>query len=156
MLKLQHEKILWANEPKNYTGAAATKKYVSLKDYSHLTAIIITGAWAAGAAAVTLVQATAVAGTGEKALALAKYWHDEATSGTLVETTASSDTFDLDTANKLYVVEIDAAQLDVSNGFDCCAVAVASPGANADLYGIAYILSGARYRGATPPSALVD
>lgn len=156
MLKVQSEKILWANEPKNYTGAAATKKYISMKDYSHLTIVIQTGAWAAGTAAVTLKQATAVAGTSSKALGLPKVWHDVATSGTLVETTVTSDTFDLDTANKVYVIEVDAASLDVANGFDCIALDVASPGANADLYGAIYILSGSRYKGATPPSALVD
>jgi hypothetical protein len=156
MLKVQKEKILWANEPKSYSGAAATKNWVSLKDASHLTIIIVTGAWAGGTAAVTLKQATDVSGTGSKALALAKYWHDEAAGGTLVETAAASNTFDLDTANKLYVIEVDAAELDVNGGFDCIALDVASPGANADFYAAAYVLSGLRYGQATPPSAEVD
>lgn len=156
MLDVQNRKILWANEPKNYTGAAATTKYVSLKDYRHLTISIITGAWAGGTAAVTLSQATAVAGTGAKALAFTKQWNDEATSGTLVETAVTSNTFNLTTANKLYVIEVDVETLDVSNGFDCLGVAIASPGANADFYGVLYELSGSRYRQATPPTALTD
>lgn len=156
MLDVQTRKILWANEPKNYTGAAATAKYVSLKDYRHIEIRIQTGAWAAGTAAVTLSQATAVAGTGAKALAFAKQWNDEATSGTLVETAVTSNTFNLTTANKVYIIEVDAAALDVAGGFDCLAVAVASPGVNADFYGVTYTLSGSRYGDATPPTALTD
>jgi len=150
------QKILWANEPKSYSGAASTDKYVSLKNYKRLTAIIQTGAWAGGTAAVTLKQATAVAGTSAKALSFAKQFNDVTTSGTLVETAVSSDTFTIGTANKVYVIEIDAEQLDVNNGFDCVAVDIASPGANADFYGVTYILSGARYAQSTPPSALAD
>ena len=156
MLDVMTRKILWANEPKNYTGAAATTKYVSLKDYRHLCIQIITGAWAGGTAAVTLSQATAVAGTGAKALGFTKQFNDVTTSGTLVETAVVSDTFTIGTANKLFVIEIDASQLDVANGFDCVGVAIASPGANADFYGVLYTLSGSRYGDTTPPSALVD
>lgn len=156
MLMVQEQKLLWAVEPKNYTGAAATKKWASLKLYGHLTIVIQTGAWAGGTAAVTVEQATAVAGTGAKALSIAKVWHDEATSGTLVEEVVASNTFNLDTANKIYVIEIDASELDVANGFDCVSVAIASPGANADFYGVIYVLSEAAYQSATLPSALVD
>lgn len=156
MLDVMSRKILWANEPKSYSGAAATAKYISLKDYRHLAIVIQTGAWAGGTAAVTLSQATAVAGTGAKALSFTKQWNDVTTSGTLVETAVSSDTFTLGTANKLYVIEVDAASLDINNGFDCVAVLIASPGANADFYGVTYHLSQPRYAGATPPDALTD
>ena len=149
-------KAVWANEPKNYTGAAATKKWVSLKNYTNLTIVIITGAWAAGTAAVTVEQATAVAGTGNKAVPFTDYWDDEALSGALVKKAAVSNTFNLTTALKMYVIEIDARMLDIAGGFDCVALTVASPGANADFYGAAYILHGSRYQGAAQPSALVD
>jgi hypothetical protein len=150
------QKYLRAAEPKNYTGAAITKKYVSLKNYRRLTIMIITGAWAGGTAAVTLKQATKVDGTGAKALGFTKQFNDVAADGALVETAVAGDTFNLDTANKLYVIEIDAEQLDRAGGFDCLSVDVASPGANADFYGVSYVLSGARYEQATPPDALVD
>jgi hypothetical protein len=149
-------KPIWAGEPKNYTGAAMTAKYVSLKNYTNLTIIIITGAWAAGTVAVTVNQATAVAGTGAKALAFTDYWDDLTTSGTLVKKTAVSNTFNLDTTLKMYVIEIDARMLDIAGGFDCVTVACASPGANADFYGVAYVLHGSRYQGAAQPSPLVD
>lgn len=75
---LENALVLWAAEPKNYTGAAVTKKFVSLKLYGKLTIVIKTGAWAAGTAAVTLKQATDVAGTGAKALAFTKQSNDKA------------------------------------------------------------------------------
>jgi hypothetical protein len=68
----------------------------------------------------------------------------------------ASNTFNIGTANKLYVIEVDAETLDMNNAFDCVTVGIASPGANADFYGVTYILSGARYQQSTPPSALVD
>jgi hypothetical protein len=155
-LSVAEQKFLSAADPKNYTGAAMTDYYVSMKNYSKLTILIQTGAWAGGTAAVTLKQATAVAGTGAKALSFTKQFNDVATSGTLVETAVVSDTFTIGTASKLFVIEVDASQLDVAGGFDCVSLGIATPGANADLYSVSYILSGARYQQSTPPSAIVD
>ena len=155
-LLVQESKLIWAAEPKNYTGAAMTAKYVSLKGYDHITILIQTGAWAGGTAAVTINEATDVSATGAQALAFAKQWNDVTTSGTLVETAVTANTFTLGTANKLYVIEIDAAQLTVDSNYDCLTLAVASPGANADFYGVTYILGGTRFAGATPLSAIAD
>jgi len=149
-------KPIWACAPANYNASTSTDKYISLKNYDKVTIIILTGAWAAGTAAVTLTQATAVAGTGAKELAFDTYYHDETTSGTLVKTTATLNTFNLDTANKMYVIEVDAASLDAAGGFDCLTITVASPGANDDYYGIMYALHGNRYADPTPPTALLD
>lgn len=149
-------KILRAAEPKNYTGAAMADAYVSLKGYGMLTIVISTGAWAGGTAAVTLTQASAVAGTGAKALAFTDYWDDVTTTGTLVKKAATSNTFNLATANKTYVIHVDPMTLDIAGGFDCVTLAIATPGANNDFYAAHYLLSDARYQQATPPSALVD
>ena len=152
---LTQGKPIWACAPANYNASTAAAKYVSMKNYARLTIIINTGAWAAGTAAVTVNQATAVAGTGAKALSFDYYHHDETTSGTLVKTTCTN-TFNLDTANKMYIIEVDAATLDHANGFDCASIAVASPGANDDYYSVTYILHGNRYAAPTPPTALLD
>jgi hypothetical protein len=155
-VSVQSQKILRAAEPKNYTGAAMTAKYVSLKNYKRLTIIINTGAWAGGTAAVTLSQATKVDATGAKALAFDTQYNDETTTDTLAAVAVAANTFNLGTANKCYVIEVDAEKLDVSNGFDCVTLAIASPGANADFYGVSYVLSGSRFEQSTPPSAVVD
>ncbi len=132
--------------PKDITGAAQTGQYISLKGYEHVTILIVQGAWAGGTPAVTLFQATDVSATGEKALSFSKKFSkvsDAAT--TWSEAAVTSDTFNLPATTKtVTVLEVDAADLDASNDFDCMCVKVATPGANADLLTIVYILSGAR------------
>jgi hypothetical protein len=144
--------------PKDITGAAQTGTYISLKGYDHVTILIVQGTWAGGTPAVTLHQATAVAGTGEKALAFDKKFDrisDAAT--TWNETAVVSNTFNLPAATKtVHAIEIDAADLDVTNGFDCLTVKTATPGANADLLTIIYILSGARHPQAAILNAKAD
>lgn len=144
--------------PIDTTGAAVAGDYVSMKGYTHLTIVISQGAWAAGTPAVTLKQATAVAGTSEKALSFTKYWTGVAlTADLLTEVAVVSDTFNLTAvANTYTVLEVDASSLDVDNNFDCVRVGIASPGANADLVAVFGWLSGARYPQASPPSAIID
>lgn len=156
---IENYRFVWANEPKNYTGAAATAKWVSMKGYDRLLILIQTGAWAGGTAAVTLNQATAVAGTSSKALAFTKMWVNTAGApDTFTQTAVVSNTFNLDTANLMYLIEVVASDLDTANGFDCVSLAVASPGSNADFYGATYILGAARYPQAptATPSAVSD
>lgn len=155
---LENNKVVIGAVPIDTTGAAVTGDYVSLKGYSHMTVIIVQGAWAGGTPAVTLKQATDVSGTGEKALSFTKYFNGTAlTDDTYASNTVSSDTYNLAaTANTVNIIEIDANSLDVDNSFDCVRVGIASPGSNADLICVVYILSGTRYPGADTPTAIVD
>lgn len=150
-------KPCWANEPKNYTGAANTIQYVSMKLYGRLLIFIQTGAWAGGTAAVTLKQATAVAGTANKALAFTTMWVNTAVApDTFTKTAVASNTFNLDTANLLYVIEVVDSDLDVGNAFDCVGVNIASPGSNADFYGAICLGGQPRYPDAALPSMLAN
>lgn len=134
--------------------------YVSLKGYAGCSIVIaVDNATTVTGGAVTLKQATAVAGTSEKALAFSTYLAntDVGASDTLVETTATSNTFTTDTTdnkNQLYVIDVKAEDLDVANGFDCIRVDVASM-ANA-IEGVFYILHGARYASPIAISAITD
>lgn len=138
--------------------SSSTPDYVSLKNYEKLTVIIIAdNATSVTGSAITLKQATAVAGSGEKALAFDTMYANEDTAAgdTLTETAVSSDTFttdDTDNKNLLYVIEVDAEDLDTENGFDC--VRVGTGNAAASAIGVIYILWGQRY--STQPSAIVD
>jgi hypothetical protein len=140
--------------------SSTTPDYVSLKDYSHVTAIInVDNATTVTGSAITLHQATAVAGTSEKALAFSKVWAnvDTSASDALVETAVVSSTFTPPTTNNLntqYVIEVDVSDLDINNGFDCLRVGTAN--AVAQSVSVTYILSGARYQMATPPAAITD
>lgn len=146
--------IIWATEPKNWTGAASTSVWINTKNAQHVTFIIFSGAWAGGTAAVTLNQATDTSGTSSKALAFSTMFTNVAavTSEILVSTAVVSNTFNLDTANAIWVIEVDPRSFDLANNFVTVQLAVASPGANADIYGAIAIGSIMRYYGA--PTAL--
>lgn len=139
------------------TSTAGDGTYVSLKNYRRVTVIVdIANATTVTGTAVTLKQATAVAGTGEKALAFTRMLaNTDVAAGNApsnyTETAVSSNTFTSSTTNSKrlrYVIEVDAQDLDVANGFDCFRVdadsAVNSTGV------VTYILWGARYNGASP------
>lgn len=155
-LLVENDKVIQAIAPTDWTGAPSTGDYVSMKNYRHLSIIIISGAWAAGTSAITLTQSLTVAAGSEKALGFSWQWNDVAATGTLVKTAVTANTFTIGTASKTWVIEVDASSLDKANNFDVVTVKGASPGVNADLYGAIYILSNSRYKDATPPSAIID
>lgn len=141
------------------TPSTSTPDYVSLKGFQKFTAIIIVdnGNTVTGSA-ITLKQATAVAGTGEDVLAFTKAWRniDTAASDTLTEFTVSSNTFTTDTTNAknlLYVIEVDASELNVAGGYDC--VRVGTGDAANTVLSVIYILSGPRF-GTNAFAAITD
>jgi len=154
---LDKGKIVTGIAPK---ALAADGDFVSMKGYQKLTVVIcIDNATTVTATAITLDQASAVAGTGAKALAFSKMYAntDTAASDTLVETTVTSNTFDTDDTdakNLLYVIEIDATDLDMDNNFDCVRVGCAS-GANS-VGCVLYLLHGPRYADTLSTSAITD
>jgi hypothetical protein len=127
--------------PKDYTGAATTSGYLSLKEHETIVFFITTGAWAGGDAAVTLTQATDSSGTGAKALEFDKYWLG-GLADVMVETAVTSDTFNISDPNKRIAIQVSASDIvgsggtDVANNFDYVQLNIASPGANADLYSV--------------------
>lgn len=144
------------------TPSSSTPAYVSLKNANHLTVIITAlNATTVTGSAITLKQATAVAGTGEKALSFSKAWRnvDTAAADGLTEFAVSNDTFTTDATNSKalkYVIEVEAESLDLANGFN--AVRVGTGNATATVLSVEYVLSGLRYTGnvSNQPSAIVD
>lgn len=151
-------KFISAVVPIDTTGAGQSGDWVSLKNYHSCAIWICQGAWAGGTSAVTLEQATDVAGTGAKALAFPLRWTGVAlTDDNLAETAVTSDTFNLpNTANTTNLLFVRASQLDVDGGFDCIRVVCATPGANADLIAVSYVLLNPRFSQADPPTAIAD
>ena len=143
------------------TPSTSTPDYVSLKDYQHFTAIIMVdnGNTVTGSA-ITLKQATAVAGTGEDVLAFTKVWRnvDTAAGDALTEAAVTSNTFTTDTTNAknlLYVIEVDASELNTSAGYDC--IRVGTGDAANTVLSVTYILSNPRYAGSvSTPVAITD
>ena len=140
--------------------SSSTPDYVSLKNHSKVTVIITAdNATTVTGSAITLKQATAVAGTGEKALAFSFVYQNEdtAASDVLAKTAVTSDTFttdDTDNKNLIYVIEVDAADLDVDNSFDCFRAGVADGAAS--TISVVYVLGGSRYNEDVSASAITD
>lgn len=145
-------------------GALATTNgdcdYVSLKGYAGcLVKIFVDNATTVTGGAVTLKQATAVAGTSEKALAFDTMWAntDTAAGDTLTETAVTSDTFTTgttDNKNLMYVIDVKADDLDVANGFDCLRADLLLMANAVGL--VEYELYGARYASTAAVSAITD
>jgi len=160
MKLVEKQKVILGYAPAVYNGAACTAKYVSMKNYNHLTIILMTGAFA-GARAVTINKATNVAAADAEAHRFTKMWTDSAANGTFVETAVTGNTFNTGVANSFYIIEIDAADLlsdatspytGETTKFDCVSLEINNVAA-ADAWSVTYILSEPRYSEA---DALLD
>lgn len=139
------------------TSTLGDTTYVSLKNYKRCQIVItIADGTTVTGTAITLKQATAIAGTNEKALAFTRMLAntDYAASKTMVETAVTSSTFTTQAVNSkdsVYIIEVDAEDLDVANGFDCLRVDATGHAATASRgCTVVYNLFGARYSGASP------
>lgn len=143
------------------TPSTSTPDYVSLKGYYRCAVVIsvLNGTTVTGSA-ITLKQASAVANTGEKALAFStmKANTDCAASDALTDTTVTSNTFTTGTTNSkqlLYVIDVKDTDLDVANSFDCIRAGTGDA-ANTTL-SVMYYLYPAKFAKSDPrPSAIVD
>jgi len=142
------------------TPSTTTPDYVSLKNYARMSVIIcVDNATTVTGSAITLVQASDVSATGAKALAFTKYFAntDTGAGDTLTETTATSNTFTTDNTNAknlLYVIDIEADDLDVSNSFDC--VRAGTGDAANTVLSVVYVLYGSRYQSPAAVAAITD
>ena len=153
-------KVVQGCPPAALDTAAGDGDYVSLKNFDRLTILLaVKNATTVTGGVITLKQATAVAGTSEKALAFSKVWANTDTNAgdTLTEIAVTSDTFTTDTTNSknlLYVIEVKADDLDRANGFDCVRIDSASM-ANA-VGAVLYVLHGTRYKSPAAVAAITD
>ena len=139
------------------TTTVGDTTYVSMKNYARAQVIIdVTNASTVTGGTVTLKQATAVAGTSEKALAFTRMLAntDYAASKAMTETAVTSNTFTTQTTNSkdsLYIIEVDSQDLDSANNFDCIRVdGTGHAATNSRGCVVLYNLFGARYNGANP------
>lgn len=142
------------------TSTLGDTTYVSLKNYRRCQIIIsIADGTTVTGSAITLKQATAVAGTSEKALAFTRMLAnvDYGASKVMVETAVTSNTFTTQVVNSkdsLYIIDVDSSELDTAGGFDCLRVDGTAHAATASRGCVVlYNLYGARFSGADP---LVD
>lgn len=141
-------------------AAGRTSGYFSLKDAHKAYIIVNITQGNAATIALTPLQASAVAGTGSKALtAVAPIVAnlDTAASDALAEATAAANyTTDAGVKNKLVIFEIDpAACMDINNGFDCIGMSTGASHAT-NITSALLVMMPLRYSQATPPTAATD
>lgn len=162
---LEKMQICAGFNPVDLQTGANNGDWVSLKNYNHLAVVLYKAAGTAGDdPTLTLQQATDVSGTGAKALNFTRIDTKQGASlfaiGTFTKVTqAAGNTYTDDTSAEvqaIWVVEIDAQDLDRDNGFDCVRATVADVGGNAQLGCLFYLLFEARYAGEPAVSAIVD
>ena len=143
---IEKVKIVEAITPQ--AGAAITGDYVSLKNAGHVTVLVHIAQGHADPVAITIEQASAVAGTGSKVITNAVPIYlvaDAATSDAWVRQTDDVDyTTSAALKHKLIAFEIDAVSLDLANGFDCITVKTAASNA-LNVTSAVYVLSDLRY-----------
>lgn len=124
---------------------------VSLKGYSRMTIILdVLNATTVTGGVIVLKQAKDVSKTGEKALAFSRMLSniDVGAGQAMTETAVVSNTFTTDTTNSKrlrYVIEVNASDLDINNGF-CVAYPISTLMASA-IGLFTYVLWGSRYGG---------
>jgi len=141
------------------TSTLGDTTYVSLKNFRKLQIVIsIADGTGVTGSTITLKQSTNVANSlsNEKALGFTRMLSnvDYVASKVMNETAVVANTFTTQTTNSkdsLYIIEIDAEDLDLANGFDCVRVDCTGHAASASRGCVVlYNLFGARYSGANP------
>jgi len=145
--------------PVDLDDGANASDWVSMKNYNHLSIIILAGIGTNGSdLVITLDQATTVAGAGTKTLNMTEIHHKVGATAlnavslfTRVTQTAANgyDTDGIDDAENesMYIIEVDRDELDGDNDFDCLQLNIAKAGAT-KLGGAIAVLSEPRYNGA--------
>lgn len=141
--------------------STSTPDYVSMKGYARCCVVIsVKNATTVTGSAITLKQATAVAGTSEKALAFTTVLRnlDTGAGDTVAAAAVTNNTFTTDSTNSKnlqYIIEVKAGELDVNGDFDCLRAGTGD--ATAATVSVHYILFGSRYTpSGLPPSAIID
>ena len=128
------------------TNGGVTSDYMSLKLVAGLVFIECTFTQAVGhATGIDIVQATAVDGTGAKAITNAlPIWSNTDISLTSVNTRRTDAiTYNVDVAakNQIVIFQVDPAGFDIAGGFDCLGVTVDNSSAASDLVSVvAYVV----------------
>ena len=139
-------------------GGRTSAVYVSLKNAVKAWIVAYITQGNAATIAIAPKQATAVAGTGTKVLAnvvpIFANLDVSASDALAIATAAVNYTTDAGVANKIVVFEIDPAQLDLANGFDC--IGLTTGASNAANITSALVLIQPNYAGNNPVSYIAD
>jgi hypothetical protein len=138
-------------------AAGRTSAYRSLKGCVKAEIWVYVDQGNAATILLSPLQATAVAGTGSKAISVCRIWTklDEASTDFTKQTEAATYTTDAALKKKIVIFEIDPTKvLDVAGNFDC--IAVSTGASNAANITSALLVLYLSHGGATVVSPLTD
>ena len=138
-------------------AAGRSSSYLSLKNAVKAWIVFYIEQGNAATVALTLQQASAVAGTGSKAISAVRVWTklDEAFTDFTQQPEAASYTTDAALKKKFVVFELDPTKaFDVANDFDC--IRATTGASNAANITSAFLVVQPKHAGATVPSPLTD
>lgn len=140
-------------------AAGRTSRGVTLKNATYATVIVSISQGNAAPVALTLLQATNVAGAGAKPITNpAPIWAnlDTDASDTMVrQADGVSFTTDAAVKNKQIIFHVDPAYFDIAGGYDCLQVTTGASNA-ANITSVDILLEGHRYGSEPLPTAIVD
>lgn len=149
--------------PSDLAAAAQAGDWVNLSEYQGCAIVLLKAAGAVGEIpTITVQQATDVTGTGAKALNFTridvKNGADLFAIGQFTKVTqAAANTYAIAAGNTqvLYVIDIDARDLDLANRFNCIRASFNDVGATAQLGALLYLAYGPMQAGQFPPSVII-
>jgi hypothetical protein len=151
--KMVHVSLL----PPAADAGGRTSAYVSLKNAIRASLYVYINQGNAATILLSVLQATAVAGTGSKAISATRIWTNE-DAATAVPVTKQTDAATFTTSAavkmKLVIFDIDPGVLDVPGGFDC--IAVSTGASNAANITSAFLLAQPKFPGSTAQDYLAD
>lgn len=152
-------KIVQGIQPRT-TNAGFSSDWVSLKNVNKAYVVVNLTQAVGHATAFTLAQATAVAGTGTKAVSNnVPIWANEdcvATDSLARQTDAKAYTVTADVKNKMIVFEIDpATAMDTANNFDCIGLTVADSSQATNIASVEFYLD-MKYQEDLSPAVITD
>lgn len=151
---LENAMVISAAVPKDITGAAYAGDYVSMRDAEEIWIGIQQGAWAGGTPAFTVGSGTTASGGTTAAVTDFTAFEGTAlTDDQYAAVTVAAGTFNLrNTANTFTLVRVKASA--IPDGKTFIRGEIATPGSNADLLSMFYILTGLKHRGNVPPTVI--
>jgi hypothetical protein len=139
-------------------AAGRTSSYRSLRNCLKAWVVVHVNQGNAATVLISLLQASAVAGTGSKAIAAVPIWSnlDTSVNDSLVSRTAAATyTTDAGVKDKIVIFELQPeVALDVANGFR--AIAVSTGASNAANITEAKLFMWGAYEQASPPNSYTD
>lgn len=154
----EEAKIIGAAKPAT-DAAGRNGRWISVKNCHKVYIVAHIDQGNAATIQLDIDQATAVAGTGAKAITKnVKIWSnlDAAVSDELIRRAdALNYVTDAAVKEKIVVIELDPSTLDIAGGFDCIRVKTGASNV-ANLTQLMYLGTPLRFPAATPPSAVVD